>query len=98
MARQIVWSLSAIEDRFKIYTYWEIHNASNIYSTKLEKLFKDASKLIAEFPEIGRKTENEEVRVKIVKDYILFYSFTEEEIRILRVWDSRQNPIKLSLR
>ena len=97
MARQIAWTLSAIEDRFHIYRFWETNNDSNRYSEKLEKLFNGAANLIAEFPGIGTKTNKEGVRVKIVKEFILFYTFNDSEIKILRVWDSRHNPTKLRL-
>jgi hypothetical protein len=33
--------------------FWLSHNQSQIYSDKLEKLFNESAKLIAEFPEIG---------------------------------------------
>jgi toxin YoeB len=87
MARKVAWTLSAIEDRFHIYNFWEANNDSDSYSKKLEKLFNGAANLIAEFLEIGTKTNNEGVRVKILKEFILFYTFNDSEIKILRVWD-----------
>jgi toxin YoeB len=53
--------------------------------------------LIAEITEIGAKTNNEGVRVKIVKEYMFFYIFNDAEVEILRVWDCKQNQTKLMI-
>jgi toxin YoeB len=47
------------------------------------------------YPKIGRPTNLENVRIKIVKDYLIIYEELESEIHILTIWDSRQDPIKL---
>jgi len=52
-------------------------------------------KIIALHPTLGRKTAKENVRVKIVRDYFLIYGIMDEEIVLLAIWDSRQNPAKL---
>lgn len=97
MAKKIEWTETSILDRFKIYQFWEENNKSNSYSEKLERLFNDAAKLISEFPEIGTKTDSEDIRVKVIINFKLFYLSKEETIQILRVWDSRQNPGNLEL-
>ena len=58
-------------------------------------LFKEAVRTIQLFPQIGKPTSNPTIRVKIVIDYLIIYKETNLEIRILSIWDSRQNPIKL---
>jgi plasmid stabilization system protein ParE len=58
MAKEIVWTETSIRDRLRIYQFWLSHNQSQIYSDKLEKLFNESAKLIAEFPEIGSITAN----------------------------------------
>lgn len=58
MAKQIVWSLKAQKDRKEILYYWRKRNKSNEYSKKLNGLFKEALKLISDYPEIGKITDN----------------------------------------
>ncbi|MEO5571722.1 MAG: type II toxin-antitoxin system RelE/ParE family toxin [Bacteroidia bacterium] len=78
--------------------YWINRNKSKAYSIKLNTLFKLAIKLIAEHPKIGKLTEFPNVRAKIVRDYYIFYQETDQEIHVLTVWDTRQNPEKLKER
>ncbi len=95
MAKQIVWSLKAQNDRKEILNYWRIRNKSNEYSKKLNGLFKEAIKLISDYPDIGKITENGKARIKIVGDYFIVYELEKEKILLLTIWDSRQNPEKL---
>lgn len=41
-------------------------NKSKFYSKKLNKLFKEAVKLVSEYPQIGKQTDNKNARIKIV--------------------------------
>ena len=95
MAKKIIWSLNAQRDRKNILQYWNKRNQSNRYSIKLNKLFKDAVKLISNYPRIGKLTNKENIRIKIVKDYLIIYEDLENEIHILTIWDSRRNPLNL---
>ena len=97
MAKQITWSLKAHNDRKEILHYWKVPNQSPTYSKKLNELFKRAIALIANHPRIGRKTNFENVRVKLVRDYLIFYEETENKILILTIWDSRRNPEELRI-
>ncbi|WP_197051706.1 type II toxin-antitoxin system RelE/ParE family toxin [Salegentibacter sp. Hel_I_6] len=65
---------------------------------KLARLFKEAIKLIFNYPEIGKPTDEVNVRIKVVRDYFLIYEVEKDQISILTIWDSRQNPDKLSKR
>ena len=95
MVKQVVWSLRAQNDRKKILNYWRLRNKSNTYSKKLNQLFKNSIQIIKDFPQIGKSTDDPNTRIKIVKDYLLFYEETETQILILTIWDSRQDPDKL---
>ena len=95
MAKQIVWSLRAQKDKKEIFIYWSRRKKSNRYSKKLNQLFKDAIRLLQELPYIGKSTDENFVRIKIVKEYLLIYEITESSINILSIWDGRQNPTKL---
>lgn len=97
MARQVIWSLRAQQDKKEILEYWIKRNKSNSYSIKLNELFKESTKIIAGYPQIGKLTNEKNVRVKIVKDYLLFYEVTENHIFVLTIWDSRQDPDKLKV-
>ncbi len=95
MVRQIIWSRRAQEDRKSIFSYWNKRNKSKVYSKKLNRLFIKAAELLAIHPNIGRVSNKENIRIKVVKDYLLIYEFTTKELRILSVFDTRQNPNKL---
>ena len=95
MAKEIVWSLRAQNNRKEIFTYWNNRNKSNLYSLKLNSLFIDAANLIAKFPKIGKPTGYKETRVKLVRDYLMIYKEEDTFVSIVTIWDGRQNPLKL---
>ena len=95
MVEKVVWSIDASKDRNEIISYWYNRNKSTVYGNKLILLFKEAVKTIQHFPQIGKPTTNPTIRIKIVIDYLIIYKETNLEIRILSIWDSRQNPVKL---
>lgn len=97
MAKEIVWSRKALNDRKNILNYWIDRNESNAYSLKLNELFKQAVLLIAEHPGIGKPTTLKNIKVKIVRDYFIFYQETNQEIYIISIWDTRQSPAKLKV-
>jgi toxin YoeB len=92
MAKKITWTKRAQEDRKEILRYWRTHNQSNTYSKKLNELIKKAINLVAAHPYIGRRTDVVNVRVKLARDYLIFYEEGENEIFILSIWDTRRNP------
>ncbi|MEX2230580.1 MAG: type II toxin-antitoxin system RelE/ParE family toxin [Cyclobacteriaceae bacterium] len=98
MAKQIIWSRRAQRDRRQILEYWRIRNKSNSYSKKLNRLFKESIKIITDFPQIGKPTDEANTRIKIVKDYLIIYEETQTQIVILTIWDGRQDPDKLKTR
>jgi len=95
MAKQVVWSLRAQDDRKNILSYWRQRNKSNTYSKKLNLLFKEAVNTIRDFPKIGKLTDDRNARIKVVRDYLIIYEETETTIYILTVWDGRQDPAEL---
>ncbi|SFT54396.1 toxin YoeB [Algoriphagus locisalis] len=92
MAKKVVWTEKAELDRKEILSYWKGRNKSNAYPIKLNELFKEATRLIQSNPQIGKLSNNQSVRSKIVKDYLMFYEEYPNEIVILAIWDNRQNP------
>lgn len=96
MVKQIIWSRRAQTDRKEILKYWNKRNKSKLFSKKLNELFKEAVKLIAEHPEMGKPTDIKNVRSKIVRDYLMIYEFNDkDQLLILTIWDSRQSPRRL---
>lgn len=55
MAKKIVWTQTAIQDRFRIYQYWAQKNKSNLFSEKLEGLFNEAATLYLNFQKLVRR-------------------------------------------
>ena len=95
MAKEIVWSRKAHDDRKAILDYWRDRNKSYAYSIELNSLIKDSVRLITRFPKIGRETDVKNVRVKVIRDYLLIYEDHADRIAILSMWDTRQDPEKL---
>lgn len=96
MVKQIIWSTRAQNDRKEIFKYWNTRNKSNTYSKKLNELFKEAVRLIFEYPEIGKPTNDKNARIKIVREYLIIYEIDDKDrLLILTIWDSRQSPKKL---
>jgi plasmid stabilization system protein ParE len=98
MAKRVIWSNLARDEKYGIFTYWNSRNKSTAYSKKLNGLFNEAIKLIKDFPEIGRLTDIHCVRRFVVKDYLILYKVAADAIYILSVWDARQDPEKLTAR
>ena len=94
MAWQIIWTERAQKERFEIFTFWNTHNQSSVYSKKLNELIKQSLKIISRHPLIGKPTNKENVRIKILKNYLIIYEIKKQEIIVLSLWDSRQKPEK----
>jgi len=94
--RKIVWTNSAVSNRKQILDYWFQRTSSKKYSKKLNNLFSERIKLLSEYPEIGRQTNDSKVRVTPIKDYLIMYEITTTEIIILLIWDSRRDESKFN--
>jgi len=91
MAQQIIWTITAHAERREILEYWVKRNKSNVYSRKLNKLIVAALHDISKNPMIGRKTDIQNVRVKIIREYLIFYEISTAAIFVLSVWDGRRD-------
>ncbi len=56
MAKRIIWSFRAQKDRKLILDFWIKKTLSTAYSKKLNGIFIDTIKIIAEFPKIGKES------------------------------------------
>ena|SRR5690606_2458278 len=95
--RKIVWTNKANIERQDILDYWIMRNKSKSYSIKLNKLFIETLNVLSVHPNLGRKTDVSTIRVKIVRDYLIFYRVNKEELIVLSIWDSRRDDKKLRL-
>ncbi len=96
--RKINWTEKANLERKEILQYWINRNKSKRYSIKLNKLFVETIKKTAENPMIGRKTDfDENIRVKIVRAYLLFYKFDDKQLKVLSIWDGNRDDNKLEI-
>ena len=92
MAKPVIWSHRAFNDRKTILEYWTINNQSAAYSKKLNLLFRRAVRLISTHPHIGRKTDVENIRMKLVLDYQIIYEQDDNRIIVLAIWHTKRNP------
>jgi len=72
--------------------FYAERNENAVYSAKLYRLFTKNTKLLLKHPELGAKTTVEGVRGLIVKDYIIFYEFINEDLVVHTLWPCKQNP------
>src|SRR5690554_3384853 len=98
MVKKIIWSERAINERTEILQYWINRNKSKIYSLKLNALIKEEVNVLGKFPMIGKDTDVTNVKVKIIKDYLLYYEIKNNELHILTIRDGRQNPKLFKIR
>ncbi len=92
MFREVKWSTRALFEWVEILEYWIDRNQSNTYSNKLDHILKAKFHTVAKSSSIGRPTDYQTVRVKIVRHYMVYYRIEPESIQILTIWDSRRNP------
>lgn len=90
--RKIDWTINAVLAKKSIFRYWNNRNKSTLYSQKLNKLFIATLYNILNFPEASIATKKENIRAILVKDYYLIFEITELNIKVLDIWDTRQNP------
>ncbi len=95
MALEIKWTDEAKFQFKEIIHYWDHRIGSSKYSEKLINLVDQTLLRLLEYPEIGRFTENNRIRLKIVKDYFLYYSFDKIQLTVLGISDMRRDPIYL---
>jgi len=96
MAKQIIWTNKAKNELVDILKYWIGRNKSNSFSIKLNNLIKEHLELIADFPETGRKTDIENVNVKIIHKYLLYYEVINDRVYVLTIRHGNKNPKTLN--
>jgi plasmid stabilization system protein ParE len=97
-SKKIIWTEKANFERQEILEYWMKRNKSTIYSVKLNKLFIGTIKHLSRNPMIGRKTDFENVCVKLVRNYLIFYECDSEILKVLSIWDGKRNEENLRIK
>jgi len=95
--RKIEWSSQAKTDLSRILEFFNIRNGSKTYSKKLNSKLRKAIRLLSKHPLLGIQSDVENIRVLVDGDYAIFYQVTEENIRILTIWDCRQDPDNVTI-
>lgn len=97
MAAKLTWSERADRELHDILCYWENRNGSPTYSTKLYGLINHSLEMVCSFSLSGQMTTTEGVRSVIVKDYRILYELRPDEIYVMTIFDTRQDPKKLEV-
>jgi len=95
--RKIEWSSQAKTDLSRILEFFNIRNGSKTYSKKLNSKLRKAIRLLSKHPLLGIQSDVENIRVLVDGDYAIFYQVTQENIRILTIWDCRQDPDNVTI-
>lgn len=90
--RKIEWTINAKLTKRSIFYYWNNRNKSTLYSQKLNHLFTETLHSTENYPEASIALEKENIRAIFVRDYYLIFEITELNIKVLDIWDTRQNP------
>ncbi len=94
----VIWSNRAKIKRFEILSFYNSRNKSNKFSKNLNHKINREIKLLSKYPNIGIKTDIENVRGLIIDNIVLYYEITQNTIMVLFLWDSRQNPMDLKIK
>lgn len=97
MVRKISWSDNSKEDLFSILEYWLKRNGNNVYPRKIFKRISKTTNLLKYYPEIGMVYNELNVRFLVKDTFQIFYDFTDTEVHILHVWDTRRDKSNLKL-
>lgn len=90
--REISWTRRALEGKMAIMEYWYQETGTVDYSLKLEALFISTLELLATFPGVGPLfDEKRNIRYAVIRDYKIYYTFTDMQITVLAIWDTRRD-------
>jgi addiction module RelE/StbE family toxin len=95
--RKIEWSSQANADLSKILKFFYIRNGSKRYSKKLNSKLRKSIGLLSKHPLLGIQSDVDNIRALVEGDYVIFYQLTEDTVRVISIWDCRQNPVNLTI-
>lgn len=92
VGKKIIWSSKAESEFIEILAFYNQRNQNKEYSRRLLSEVEDLMEILKDHPFLGRLCDNKMTRVIVMQSYLVFYEVSEEQIRILSFWDSRQDP------
>ena len=96
--REISWTRKALEDKTAIMEYWYFRTGSVEYPVKLEHLISSTLSIVSVQPRIGPVfDEKRNIRYAIIRDYKIYYTFTDTAITVLSIWDTRRDQKNLEV-
>lgn len=96
--KQVKWTTRAIHDKFDILEYWINRNKSKDFSEKLDQISDKALGQLINFPDQGKPSDFKNIRIKIVRSYLIYYLVEMDQITVVRIWDAKRDPKKFKLR
>mgnify|MGYP001489681139 CR=1 FL=1 len=96
MAYKVVWLKRSIKKLEKIVYYLENNWSKRVALEFLDKINYKVF-VISKNPQIGMRSEKKDKvrKILITKQIYLFYTVSNDKIKILTLFDNRQNPGKL---
>ncbi len=91
MVRSVRWSPEAERDLSQILNFYFNKVNARKYARKLNNIIEAEIQVIHSYPQIGKESNVQNIRVKTVGNYQIIYEITDLEILILRLWDSRRD-------
>ena len=99
MAKEIKWTKTAAKNFAKTVAYLEENWHETVVSEFVRRTY-ELLLLLSEFPKLGELQDNKrEIRgILITKHNKLFYRTDKNNLIVLKIFDTRQNPRKLRFR
>ena len=97
MPKEVIWSPDSVRDLDKILDYLAINWNTSVslkFIDLIEVLTDQISNNPQQFPSINRKLNIR--KCVITKHNTLFYRNRRKHVEILRIYDNRQDPLKLT--
>ena len=94
-SKEIVWSQKAEDDLMQILEYWYNRNKSIVFPEKLTDEIFEAIQILKSHPNFGRKINQAEFRRVLVRYYLIIYKPENEQIKIIRIIDGRQDNMDI---
>ena len=97
MKREIIFSKNAEKNLIDLLEYLELKWSIKVRDKFISKLDKSIY-LIKEEPEIFPKSQinKNQYRCVLSKQTTIYYKYNSKQIRVLSLFDTRQNPIKIN--
>ena len=96
--RKVIWSKRAQIRLSEILLFYTERNGTKTYSVKLYSKISKSVKLLEKYPDIGYKSDFENIRALIVDSYIIYYENLPDKTMIHTIWDCSQNPENLKIK